>query len=234
MISPYLLHDLPMPPLTACSQRATCGAAGALTSGDPKGVAQALYAQGDYGAARCISGHRSRCLHIRPLLNAPLLTSRVRSSARAEVLENCMRGRVLHAGDAVIQMAGLEGCLPRLVSASRIIICACGTSWHAGLVGEYLIETLARIPVEVCASPATCRFHPLLSHLLSTSTLAPIPVDVRRPSHHLTYRPHHASLALTVPDLLWCSLWCSLWSSLPRSSTPPSSVTGGPSSTRMM
>jgi len=66
-----------------------------------------------------------------------------------EVLENCMRGRVLHAGDAVIQMAGLEGCLPRLVSASRIIICACGTSWHAGLVGEYLIETLARIPVEV-------------------------------------------------------------------------------------
>ncbi len=41
-------------------------------------------------------------------------------------------------------MDGITRCLPRILSASRILIVACGTSWHAGLVGEYLIETLAR------------------------------------------------------------------------------------------
>ena len=65
-----------------------------------------------------------------------------------EVLENCMRGR-LNAEDGILKMDGITSCLPRIMSASRILIVACGTSWHAGLVGEYLIETLARIPVEV-------------------------------------------------------------------------------------
>jgi len=65
-----------------------------------------------------------------------------------EVLENCMRGRLL-ANEGIIKMAGFTTVLPRFVNASRIIIVACGTSWHAGLLGEYLIETFARVPVEV-------------------------------------------------------------------------------------
>ena len=65
-----------------------------------------------------------------------------------EVLENCMRGR-LNFDDAILKMDGISRFLPRILSAPRILIVACGTSWHAGLVGEYLIETLARMPVEV-------------------------------------------------------------------------------------
>ena len=65
-----------------------------------------------------------------------------------EALEDAMRGRIrLH--DNQIKLGGLEDVLPHLVAADRIVICACGTSWHAGLVGEYLIERHARIPVEV-------------------------------------------------------------------------------------
>jgi glucosamine--fructose-6-phosphate aminotransferase (isomerizing) len=63
-------------------------------------------------------------------------------------LENCMRGRVL-VEENRIQLGGLIDVMDRLRAADRIVICACGTSWHAGLVGEYLIESLARIPVEV-------------------------------------------------------------------------------------
>ena len=63
-------------------------------------------------------------------------------------LENCMRGRI-HLEENQIRLGGLIEMLDELRSASRIIICACGTSWHAGLVGEYLIEEFARIPVEV-------------------------------------------------------------------------------------
>ncbi|MBN1183294.1 MAG: glutamine--fructose-6-phosphate transaminase (isomerizing) [Bacteroidales bacterium] len=59
-----------------------------------------------------------------------------------------IRGRV--ATDfSEIRLGGLFEVLPKLVDAKRIIIIACGTSWHAGLVGEYLIESLARISVEV-------------------------------------------------------------------------------------
>mmetsp|Transcript_6609 Transcript_6609/g.14424 ORF Transcript_6609/g.14424 Transcript_6609/m.14424 type:complete len:637 (+) Transcript_6609:376-2286(+) len=65
-----------------------------------------------------------------------------------EVLENAMRGRV-KAGDSEIHFGGLMQVMPRLVSAPRIIIVACGTSWHAALLGEYLIENLARMSVEV-------------------------------------------------------------------------------------
>ncbi len=48
-----------------------------------------------------------------------------------------------------IHLGGLHNVLPKLLEAKRILIIGCGTSWHAGLVGEYLIEDLARIPVEV-------------------------------------------------------------------------------------
>ncbi len=58
------------------------------------------------------------------------------------------RGRML-ANDGIIKMAGIDDNLPKFLNASRIIIVACGTSWHAGLVGEYLFEDMARIPVEV-------------------------------------------------------------------------------------
>ena len=59
-----------------------------------------------------------------------------------------MRGRLV-VEEGVINMGGLTPHLPRILAAPRIIIAACGTSWHAGLLGEYLIETLARVPVEV-------------------------------------------------------------------------------------
>jgi len=65
-----------------------------------------------------------------------------------EVIENCMRGRLL-VDEGIVKMAGLSTVLKRMSSAPRIIIVACGTSWHAGLVGEYFIETFARVPVEV-------------------------------------------------------------------------------------
>lgn len=59
-----------------------------------------------------------------------------------------MRGR-LHLDDGLIKMAGLDDNLAKFIMAQRIIIIACGTSWHSGLVGEYIIEDLARLPVEV-------------------------------------------------------------------------------------
>ncbi len=58
------------------------------------------------------------------------------------------RGRVA-ADLSEIRLGGLHHTMPQLENAKRILIIACGTSWHAGLVGEYLIETFARIPVEV-------------------------------------------------------------------------------------
>lgn len=61
---------------------------------------------------------------------------------------DCLRGR-LHAKDGTITMKGVEDNIDQLVNARRIIIIACGTSWHAGLVAEYIFEELCRIPVEV-------------------------------------------------------------------------------------
>ena len=59
-----------------------------------------------------------------------------------------MRGRLL-VDEGVIKMAGIWDYLEKFIKSERIIIVACGTSWHAGLIGEYLIEEFARIPVEV-------------------------------------------------------------------------------------
>ncbi|WP_293875288.1 glutamine--fructose-6-phosphate transaminase (isomerizing) [Flavobacterium sp.] len=64
------------------------------------------------------------------------------------VIKDTYRGR-LHANDGIIQMAGIEDNLEKFLHADRIIIVACGTSWHAGLVAEYVIEEFARINVEV-------------------------------------------------------------------------------------
>jgi glucosamine--fructose-6-phosphate aminotransferase (isomerizing) len=63
-------------------------------------------------------------------------------------LEDAMRGR-LHLEDNTVKLGGLIDVMDQLRDADRIIIAACGTSWHAALVGEYLIESFARIPVEV-------------------------------------------------------------------------------------
>ncbi|HBI40622.1 MAG TPA: glutamine--fructose-6-phosphate transaminase (isomerizing) [Tenacibaculum sp.] len=58
------------------------------------------------------------------------------------------RGRML-PNEGIIKMSGIDDNLSKFLNANRIIIVACGTSWHAGLVGEYLFEDMARIPVEV-------------------------------------------------------------------------------------
>ncbi|WP_438966814.1 glutamine--fructose-6-phosphate transaminase (isomerizing) [Flavobacterium sp.] len=64
------------------------------------------------------------------------------------VIKDTYRGR-LHANKGIIRMAGVEDNLEKFTNAKRILIIACGTSWHAGLVAEYIIEEFARIPVEV-------------------------------------------------------------------------------------
>jgi len=65
-----------------------------------------------------------------------------------ETIHDCLRGRLLPEVGKII-MSGIENHLEALTQAHRIIIVACGTSWHAGLVAEYMIEELCRIPVEV-------------------------------------------------------------------------------------
>jgi glutamine---fructose-6-phosphate transaminase (isomerizing) len=62
-------------------------------------------------------------------------------------IADCLRGRLLPGG--CVQLGGLANVLDRIAAAPRLTIAACGTSWHSGLVGEYLIEHLARLPVEV-------------------------------------------------------------------------------------
>ncbi len=64
------------------------------------------------------------------------------------VIKDTFRGR-LHANEGLIKMAGIEDNLQKFKNADRILIVACGTSWHAGLVAEYIFEEFARIPVEV-------------------------------------------------------------------------------------
>ena len=65
-----------------------------------------------------------------------------------ECLTNCMRGRINVEGDHVT-LSALIDFRRQLLDAKRIVIVACGTSWHAGLIGKQIIETLCRIPVEV-------------------------------------------------------------------------------------
>ena len=63
-------------------------------------------------------------------------------------IKDTYRGRLL-IDEGIIKMAGVEDHMGKFLNANRVIIIACGTSWHAGLVAEYIIEDLVRIPVEV-------------------------------------------------------------------------------------
>ncbi len=63
-------------------------------------------------------------------------------------IHDCLRGRI-DASQGIIRMSGVQSNIEAFRSARRIMIVACGTSWHAGLVAEYIIEELCRIPVEV-------------------------------------------------------------------------------------
>ncbi len=65
-----------------------------------------------------------------------------------DAITDTLRGRLL-VDEAIIKLSGLENNMKKFLNAERIIIIACGTSWHAGLVGEYIFEDFARIPVEV-------------------------------------------------------------------------------------
>jgi glucosamine--fructose-6-phosphate aminotransferase (isomerizing) len=63
-------------------------------------------------------------------------------------IKDTFRGR-MQADKGLIRMSGVDDHLEKFLNANRIIIAACGTSWHAGLVAEYIFEDIARIPVEV-------------------------------------------------------------------------------------
>ncbi len=65
-----------------------------------------------------------------------------------EAIENALRGRV-DARTGEVMLGGLRDVLPELQTAKRFILVGCGTSWHAALIGEYMLEQYARVPVEV-------------------------------------------------------------------------------------
>ncbi len=65
-----------------------------------------------------------------------------------DTIADCMRGR-LNVSKSMVKVGGLKEYQNRIINADKITIVACGTSWIAGLIGEYLIEDLARMPVEV-------------------------------------------------------------------------------------
>ena len=67
---------------------------------------------------------------------------------QARTIADCMRGRI-NAHEGWVQLGGLQEHLHQMLQADRFIIVACGTSWHSGLIAEYIFEDLARIPVEV-------------------------------------------------------------------------------------
>jgi len=63
-------------------------------------------------------------------------------------IHDCIRGRISQDG-SMVRLGGLQDVMDKILSAQRLQIVACGTSWHAGLVGEYILEEICRIPVEV-------------------------------------------------------------------------------------
>ncbi len=67
---------------------------------------------------------------------------------QSETTRDTMRGRLL-LDEGSAKLGGLEICWDRILNSQRLVITACGTSWHAGLLGEYLMEKLAHLPVEV-------------------------------------------------------------------------------------
>ncbi|MCP4246770.1 MAG: glutamine--fructose-6-phosphate transaminase (isomerizing) [bacterium] len=64
-----------------------------------------------------------------------------------QAMQDCLRGRI-DPRQADVFLGGLRDCVRELIRAKRFIFTACGTAWHAGLVGEYLFEDLARVPTE--------------------------------------------------------------------------------------
>ena len=77
-------------------------------------------------------------------------------------IKDCMRGRI-YPEKGLVQLGGIKEYAEKLKNIDRIIIVACGTSWHAGLVGEYLIEEYARIPVEVESASEFRYRNPIIS-----------------------------------------------------------------------
>jgi glucosamine--fructose-6-phosphate aminotransferase (isomerizing) len=67
---------------------------------------------------------------------------------QSESIGNAMRGRLLEE-EGNVKLGGLDGVVEKIMSAPRLIFAACGTSWHAALIGEYMLEQYAHIPVEV-------------------------------------------------------------------------------------
>jgi glucosamine--fructose-6-phosphate aminotransferase (isomerizing) len=65
-----------------------------------------------------------------------------------ETIRNATRGRLLEE-EGTVKLGGLDQVIDKIVNAQRLILAACGTSWHAALIGEYMIEQYAHIPVEV-------------------------------------------------------------------------------------
>ncbi len=63
-------------------------------------------------------------------------------------INDCLRGRI-NPEEGTITLGGIRDVMDKLVNAKRLIIAACGTSWHSALVGEYLFESIAKVPVEV-------------------------------------------------------------------------------------
>jgi glucosamine--fructose-6-phosphate aminotransferase (isomerizing) len=82
---------------------------------------------------------------------------------QAETLKNTFRGRI-NFDTGIAKLGGLEPVFDKIMNARRIIITACGTAWHAGLVGEYMIEQYCRIPVEVEYASEFRYRRPIINH----------------------------------------------------------------------
>ncbi len=79
-----------------------------------------------------------------------------------ETIHNAMRGRLL-VDEGNVKLGGLSEVMDKLVNAKRMIIAACGTSWHAGLVGEYMFEQIAKVPTEVEYASEFRYRHPIIT-----------------------------------------------------------------------
>lgn len=77
-------------------------------------------------------------------------------------LRDCIRGRIADGGERVV-LSGVLDHRERFIRASRMVIVACGTSWHAGLIGKRLIQELCGLPVEVEYASEFCYGHPQLT-----------------------------------------------------------------------
>ncbi|MGI9547766.1 MAG: glutamine--fructose-6-phosphate transaminase (isomerizing), partial [Flavobacteriaceae bacterium] len=78
-------------------------------------------------------------------------------------IKDTFRGR-LRVAQGIVKMAGVDQNIEKFMNAERIIIVACGTSWHAGLVAEYIFENMARIPVEVEYASEFRYRNPVITH----------------------------------------------------------------------